>query len=118
MSRFGIQKELINPPLGAPFIGYHRQEGVASIHDSLYVTVSIFESEQTTSIFVSIDNIGMLVADTDVIREGIARRLNVAKEQVTVVYAHTHSGPATAGDEALIIAYKTILTQQAITTAV
>ena len=118
MSRFGIQKELINPPLGAPFIGYHREVGVASIHDSLYVTASIFESKQTTSIFVSIDNIGMLVADTDVIREGIARRLNVAKEKVTVVYTHTHSGPATAGDEALIVAYKTILTQQAIATAV
>ena len=118
MSRFGIQKELINPPLGAPFIGYHREVGVASIHDSLYVTASIFESKQTTSIFVSIDNIGMLVADTDVIREGIANRLNVAKEQVTVVYTHTHSGPATAGDEALIVANKTILTQQAITTAV
>ncbi|KOP29024.1 alkaline ceramidase [Exiguobacterium sp. BMC-KP] len=118
MSRFGIQKELINPPLGATFIGYHREVGVASIHDSLYVTASIFENKQTTSIFVSIDNIGMLVADTDVIREGIARRLNVAKEQVTVVYTHTHSGPATAGDEALIVAYKTILTQQVIATAV
>ncbi|WP_410503033.1 alkaline ceramidase [Exiguobacterium acetylicum] len=118
MSRFGMQKELINPPLGASFIGYHRQNGVAAVHDSLYVTASIFESEQTTSIFVSIDNIGMLVADTDVIREGIADCLNVSKEQVTVVYTHTHSGPATAGDETLIVAYKTILTQQAIATAV
>ncbi len=118
MSRFGIHQEVINPPLGAAFIGYHREEGVASIHDSLYVTASIFESEQTTSVFVSIDNIGLLVADTDTIREGIADRLDVSKEQIMVVFTHTHSGPATAGTEPLTVAYKTILTQQAIVSAV
>ncbi|WP_149427230.1 alkaline ceramidase [Exiguobacterium acetylicum] len=118
MSRFGIHREEINPPLGATFIGYHREVGVASIHDSLYVTASIFESEQTTSVFVSIDNIGLLVADTDTIREGIADRLDVSKEKITVVYTHTHSGPATAGTEPLTVAYKTILTQQAIVSAV
>lgn len=118
MSRFGIHREEINPPLGAAFIGYHREEGVASIHDPLYVTASIFESEQTTSIFVSIDNIGLLVADTDTIREGIADQLNLSREQITVVYTHTHSGPATAGTEPLTVAYKTILTQQAIVSAV
>jgi len=118
MSRFGMHREEINPPLGAAFIGYHREVGVASIHDPLYVTASIFESEQTTSIFVSIDNIGLLVADTDTIREGIADRLDVSKKQITVVYTHTHSGPATAGTEPLTVAYKTILTQQAILSAV
>ncbi|WP_214804796.1 MULTISPECIES: alkaline ceramidase [unclassified Exiguobacterium] len=118
MSRFGIHREEINPPLGAAFIGYHREVGVASIHDPLYVTASIFESEQTTSVFVSIDNIGLLVADTDTIREGIVDQLEVSKEQITVVYTHTHSGPATAGNEPLTVAYKTILTQQAIVSAV
>lgn len=118
MSRFGIHREEINPPLGAAFIGYHREVGVASIHDPLYVTASIFESEQTTSVFVSIDNIGLLVADTDTIRKGIADRLDVSKEKITVVYTHTHSGPATAGTEPLTVAYKTILTQQAIVSAV
>ncbi|OAI87290.1 alkaline ceramidase [Exiguobacterium sp. KKBO11] len=118
MSRFGIHREEINPPLGAAFIGYHREVGVASIHDPLYVTASIFESEQTTSVFVSIDNIGLLVADTNTIREGIADWLDVSKKQITVVYTHTHSGPATAGNEPLTVAYKTILTQQAIVSAV
>lgn len=118
MSRFGMHREEINPPLGAAFIGYHREVGVASIHDPLYVTASIFESEQTTSIFVSIDNIGLLVADTNTIREGIADRLDVSKKQIRVVYTHTHSGPATAGTEPLTVAYKTILTQQAIVSAV
>ncbi|WP_029341511.1 alkaline ceramidase [Exiguobacterium acetylicum] len=118
MSRFGIHQEVINPPLGAAFIGYHREVGVASIHDPLFVTASIFESEQTTSVFVSIDNIGLLVADTDTIRECIADQLDVSKEQIMVVYTHTHSGPATAGNEPLTVAYKTILTQQAIVSAV
>ncbi len=118
MSRFGIHQEAINPPLGAAFIGYHRGVGVASIHDPLFVTASIFESEQATSVFVSIDNIGLLVADTDTISEGIADQLDVSKEQIMVVYTHTHSGPATAGNEPLTVAYKTILTQQAIVSAV
>ena len=43
------------------------------------------------TVFISIDNIGMLIEDTNMIRERVARELHVPFEQITVVYTHTHS---------------------------
>lgn len=114
MSRFGISKMDISPPLGMPFIGYSRPGGISEIHDPLYVTACVFESEKAESVFVSIDNIGMLVEDTSLIREGIGKRLDMSKEKITVVLSHTHSGPATASADPLVLAYKTLLIQQTV----
>ena len=61
------------------------------------------------TVFISIDNIGMLVEDTNMIRERVASRLHVPFERITVVYTHTHSGPETVGDNPLVQSYKTIL---------
>ena len=43
------------------------------------------------TVFISIDNIGMLVEDTNMIRERVASRLHEPFERITVVYTHTHS---------------------------
>ena len=40
------------------------------------------------TVFISIDNIGMLVEDTNMIRERVANRLHVPFERITVVYTH------------------------------
>ncbi|MBJ7956086.1 alkaline ceramidase, partial [Bacillus cereus] len=55
-----------------------------------------------------IDNIGMLVEDTNMIRELVASRIHVTFERITVVYTHTHSGQETVGDNPLVQSYKTI----------
>lgn len=51
------------------------------------------------TVFISIDNIGMLVEDTNMIRERVANRLHVPFERITVVYTHTHSYPETVGEQ-------------------
>jgi len=114
VSRFGISKMDISPPLGMPFIGYSRPDGISEVHDPLYVTACVFESEKAKSVFVSIDNIGMLVEDTNLIREGMGKRLDMSEEKITVVFSHTHSGPATASTDSLVLAYKTLLIQQTV----
>ena len=69
----------------------------------------VFEKDEMKTVFISIDNIGMLVEDTNMIRERVASRLHVPFERITVVYTHTHSGPETVGDNPLVQSYKTIL---------
>ncbi len=118
MSKVGICKIDITPPLGIEFIGYHRETGVRNIDEHLYATVHVFESNETKTIFISIDNIGMLIEDTVIIREQIATELNVPLENIMVVYTHTHSGPETVGDDKLIKSYKTVLINNVVKAAV
>lgn len=118
MSKVGICKVDITPPLGIDFIGYHRSTGIRNIDERIYATAYVFESNQTKTIFISIDNIGMLIEDTITIREQIESELNVPFEKITVVYTHTHSGPETVGDDKLIKSYKMILITNVVRAAV
>ncbi|MGG0457285.1 neutral/alkaline non-lysosomal ceramidase N-terminal domain-containing protein [Bacillus mycoides] len=109
MSKVGVCKVEITPPLGIDFIGYHRETGINNIEERIYGTIFVFEKDEMKTVFISIDNIGMLVEDTMIIRERVASELNVPLQQITVVYTHTHSGPETVGDHPLIKSYKMIL---------
>lgn len=109
MSKVGVCKVDITPPLGIDFIGYHRETGISNIEERIYATIYVFENNQTKTVFISIDNIGMLIEDTIIIREQVANELNVSFGNITVVYTHTHSGPETVGNDSLVKSYKTIL---------
>ncbi|KYZ65154.1 neutral/alkaline non-lysosomal ceramidase N-terminal domain-containing protein [Bacillus sp. GZT] len=118
MSKVGVCKVDITPPIGIDFIGYHRETGINNIEERIYGTVFVFEKDEMKTVFISIDNIGMLVEDTNIIRERVASRLHVPFERITVVYTHTHSGPETVGDHPLVKSYKTILVNNVVHGAV
>ncbi|WP_439020562.1 neutral/alkaline non-lysosomal ceramidase N-terminal domain-containing protein [Bacillus thuringiensis] len=109
MSKVGVCKVDITPPLGIDFIGYHRETGINNIEERIYGTVFVFEKDEMKTVFISIDNIGMLVEDTNMIRKRVASELHVPFERITVVYTHTHSGPETVGDDPLVQSYKMLL---------
>ncbi|PGX16457.1 neutral/alkaline non-lysosomal ceramidase N-terminal domain-containing protein [Bacillus sp. AFS033286] len=109
MSKIGVCKVDITPPLGIDFIGYHRDTGINNIEERIYGTIFVFEKAEMKTVFISIDNIGMLVEDTNMIRERVASELHLPFERITVVYTHTHSGPETVGDDPLVQSYKTLL---------
>lgn len=118
MSKVGVCKVDITPPLGIDFIGYHRETGISNIEERIYAIIYVFEHNQTKTVFISIDNIGMLIEDTITIREQVANELKVSFENITVVYTHTHSGPETVGNDSLVKSYKTILITNVIKGAV
>lgn len=118
MSKVGVYKVDITPPVGIDFVGYHRETGINNIEERIYGTVFVFEKDELKTVFISIDNIGMLVEDTNMIRERVASRLHVPFERITVVYTHTHSGPETVGDHPLVKSYKTILVNNVVHGAV
>ncbi|GAB6473826.1 neutral/alkaline non-lysosomal ceramidase N-terminal domain-containing protein [Bacillus cereus] len=108
----------ITPPVGIDFVGYHRETGINNIEERIYGTVFVFEKDEMKTVFISIDNIGMLVEDTNMIRERVASRLHVPFERITVVYTHTHSGPETVGKQPLVKSYKTSLVNNVVHGAV
>ncbi|MDP5272945.1 neutral/alkaline non-lysosomal ceramidase N-terminal domain-containing protein [Chengkuizengella axinellae] len=118
MSKVGIYKVDITPPLGIEFIGYHRPTGVRNIDERIYSTAFVFESNNLKTLFVSIDNIGMLVEDTMEIREKIASELCIGIENITIVFTHTHSGPSTVSNSEVVKAYKAILIKNTVNAAV
>ncbi|MGD6891220.1 neutral/alkaline non-lysosomal ceramidase N-terminal domain-containing protein [Bacillus mobilis] len=118
MSKVGVCKVDITPPIGIDFVGYHRETGINNIEERIYGTVFVFEKDEIKTVFISIDNIGMLVEDTNMIRERVASRLHVPFERITVVYTHTHSGPETVGEQSLLKSYKTILVNNVVCGAV
>ncbi|PEJ08779.1 neutral/alkaline non-lysosomal ceramidase N-terminal domain-containing protein [Bacillus wiedmannii] len=118
MSKIGVCKVDITPPVGIDFVGYHRETGINNIEERIYGTVFVFEKDEMKTVFISIDNIGMLVEDTNMIRERVASRLHVPFERITVVYTHTHSGPETVGEQPLVKSYKTSLVNNVVHGAV
>ncbi|MDR2993922.1 neutral/alkaline non-lysosomal ceramidase N-terminal domain-containing protein [Bacillus cereus] len=118
MSKVGVCKVDITPPVGIDFVGYHRETGINNIEEHIYGTIFVFEKDEVKTVFISIDNIGMLVEDTNMIRERVANRLHVPFERITVVYTHTHSGPETVGEQPLVKSYKTILVNNVVQGAV
>ncbi len=118
MSKVGIYKVDITPPLGIDFIGYHRPTGMINTDEQIYATSFVFEHNETKSVIVSIDNIGMLVQDTLVIRERIAEEIHVSIENITILYTHTHSGPATASNNQVVQSYKSDLISNAVKASV
>ncbi|AOY14350.1 alkaline ceramidase [Bacillus sp. ABP14] len=118
MSKVGVCKVDITPPIGIDFVGYHRETGINNIEERIYGTVFVFEKDEMKTVFISIDNIGMLVEDTNMIRKRVASRLHVPFERITVVYTHTHSGPETVGDDPLVQSYKMILVNNVVHGAV
>lgn len=118
MSKIGVCKVDITPPVGIDFVGYHRETGINNIEEHIYGTIFVFEKDEVKTVFISIDNIGMLVEDTNMIRERVASRLHVPFERITVVYTHTHSGPETVGEQPLVKSYKTILVNNVVQGAV
>lgn len=118
MSKVGVFKVDITPPLGIEFIGYHRPTGIKNVDERIYATAFVFERRETKTVFISVDNIGMLIEDTSIIRGKIATELSISFQQITIVYTHTHSGPATVSDSEVVKAYKTILIKNVVEAAV
>lgn len=118
MSKVGVCKVDITPPVGIDFVGYHRETGINNIEEHIYGTIFVFEKDEMKTVFISIDNIGMLVEDTNMIRERVASELHMPFERITVVYTHTHSGPETVGDDPLVRSYKTLLVNNVVQGAI
>lgn len=118
MSATGVCMVDITPPLGMDFIGYHRDKGIQNIDERIYATAIVWESTESKAVLISIDNIGMLIEDTDEIRKQTASALQMSVGNIMVTFTHTHSGPATVGNSPAIKAYKARLISNAVKAAI
>ncbi|MBM6617976.1 neutral/alkaline non-lysosomal ceramidase N-terminal domain-containing protein [Bacillus suaedaesalsae] len=118
MSKVGIHTINISPKIGTDFIGYHRPTGIQNVDESIFATAFVFQLGEKKSVIISVDNIGMLVEDTMVMREIISEKILVDVKDIMILFTHTHSGPATASNKEIIQSYKTVLIQQVVQAAI
>ncbi len=100
----GYSKICINPPYGAPIVGYYEKRFTKGITDSLYVRAVAFDDGENRAVILAID-VCLLPKKffEDVIR-AIAEAANIPEAAVFINLSHTHTGPLIGKDFASEIA--------------
>lgn len=90
----GVARAEITPPVGGMLEAYHREGPSTGILDPLYATALALRAGESPSVLLlAIDNVGLLVAETNDIRHTIAVAIDLPLDRIMVLFSHTHSGP-------------------------
>ena len=84
----------ITPKEPMELIGFNREDNISrGILHRLIAQVTVWKNSSESFCIVAIDNIGSSIKDTNILRENIARKLAIGKDNVMVCFSHTHSAP-------------------------
>lgn len=83
----------ITPPVGSGFDGYAARQGKSlGIHDPLLAQLLLLRLGDAQVVLISLDLLGVSLALTQQVREGIERAIGVPAECTLLDCSHTHSG--------------------------
>ena len=94
----GFSKVCINPPYGAPIVGYYEARSVKGIHDNLYVRATAFDDGEKKALIIAIDVCLMgdeYYADC---KKAIKEATGVCEDAIFINCSHTHTGPLLGRD--------------------
>ncbi len=96
--KVGFASDIINPPMGAPIVGYFEPRFVKGYLDDLYVRVLAIDDGKTKAVIVALDL--CLYNDTYVARtkQAIMDFCDVDKNAIFINLSHTHTGPTIGKD--------------------
>lgn len=92
--KVGYGQSRMNPPLGAPIVGYYKSRYSKGFIDELYVQAIAFEVDGQKSAIAIVDALGI---DSDLgnrCREEISLRTGVPAQNIFVGATHSHTAPA------------------------
>lgn len=109
----GFAKVCINPPYGAPIVGYYEKRNVKGILDSLYTRAVAFDDGEKKAVVIALDLCTLGQKYYDAFKESIIEATGLDKDAIFINCSHTHTGPLVgrdfAFDEASTEAYDTFL---------
>lgn len=94
----GYSKICINPPYGAPIVGYYRPRFVKGIADDLFVRAVAFDDGNKKAIIIALDLIGLAKTECDAFRDVISQTLDIDRDAIFINCSHTHTGPVVGKD--------------------
>lgn len=89
----GFSKACINPPYGAPIVGYYEERFVKGIHDDLFVRATAFDDGEKKAVIISIDVCFLWQKYFDGIKKAIKEATGICEDAIFINCSHTHTGP-------------------------
>ena len=94
----GFSKVCINPPYGAPIVGYYEHRYVKGILDNLYARAVAFDDGNKKSVIIAVDLCLLGQVYFDRMKEEIQKATGMDKEAIFINCSHTHTGPLVGKD--------------------
>ncbi len=94
----GFSKICINPPYGAPIVGYYEARFVKGILDDLYVRAAAFDDGENRALVIALDLCLLAQKYYDAMKDAINEATGVDRDAVFINCSHTHTGPLVGKD--------------------
>ncbi len=94
----GYSKICINPPYGAPIIGYYEERYVKGIADDIFVRAVAFDDGSTKAVVIALDLCLLAQKYYDSFKEAITEATGIDKDAIFISCSHTHTGPLVGKD--------------------
>lgn len=94
----GYSKICINPPYGAPIIGYYEKRCVKGILDDLFVRTLVLDDGKVRSAVVALDLCLLPQEYFDAMKTAVAEATGIDENAVFINCSHTHTGPLVGRD--------------------
>lgn len=94
----GFSKVCINPPYGAPIMGYYEERLVKGIHDDLFVRATAFDDGEKKALIIAVDICLMAQKYYNDCKKAIKEATGVCEDAIFINCSHTHTGPLVGKD--------------------
>ena len=94
----GYARICINPPYGAPIVGYYEARFVKGIADNLYVRAVAFDDGERKALVIALDLCHLAQAHYEAIKAAIMDACSIDKDAIFINCSHTHTGPVVGKD--------------------
>lgn len=90
----GFSEVDITPSYNVQTIGFNKEDNLSrGVLHKLFVQISIWISEEEKCCMLAIDHIGFSCEESNILRDEIANKLEIARDKVMLCFSHTHSAP-------------------------
>ena len=94
----GFAKVCIDPPYGAPIIGYYQPRFVKGIMDSLYARAAAFDDGEKRAVIIALDLCLLGQKYIPAMLDAVAGAAGIDRDAVFITCSHTHTGPVVGKD--------------------
>ncbi len=94
----GYAKFCINPPLGAPIVGYYEPRFVKGVADDLFARALAFYDGKKRAVVVTLDLCILPQSYYDTLKQAITDVIDIEKDAIFITCSHTHTGPLLGKD--------------------
>ncbi|MBP3337055.1 MAG: neutral/alkaline non-lysosomal ceramidase N-terminal domain-containing protein [Clostridia bacterium] len=94
----GFAKVCINPPYGAPIVGYYEERFVKGISDSLYARATAFDDGEKKAVVIALDLCTLAQKFYDEMKDAIIKDTGLDADAIFINLSHTHTGPLVGKD--------------------